>query len=259
MRYVCKVGSSSLTKDDGINKVFIKDLCRQVAFTKKESSEGLIVTSGAVASDPKKHRSKNLRASIGMGLLINDYISEFRKYNIEVSQILVTDRDVLGKTGFFWRILSTLGIGSQALVFKETCEEAFREKCIVPVVNANDPVDSKELKALEYCADNDRLSLLTAILIGADKLVIGFDKPGIIDRQGNILHIAKLSEKEKILSYAEGGSHCGHGKDGMRTKLEVCFEARQKGIDSYLAPTREPDFLLRILAGENNFGTQFVF
>lgn len=243
MKIGLKLGSSSVSNGNGeINQKIIESVSRQLVTLIKGGDAIFLVSSGAVASDPKKHRSKNLRSAIGQIRLMNHWTKEFNKFDIETSQHLLTDRDL---------------IGENRTITKRTILEAFDEK-VVPIINGNDPVDDKELRALEICADNDILFKSICLLIGADVALIGFSEAGLIGLDGKVIHLVRMDNFENILSCANGGSKLGFGKDGMATKIEVLCELAGYGITSVLAPSYEKDFIFRALDGEKNFGTRFL-
>jgi glutamate 5-kinase len=242
MRIGIKLGSSLLTDGRGnINENIILEVCRQVSELKRVGHEVFIVSSGAVASDPKKYRSSNLRSGIGQPKLMERYVRFFEIFKIEASQHLLTDREILGENK----------------VTRATLLEAFSEK-VVPIINGNDVVDNKELKALEVCADNDRLFQLVSILVKADIGIIGFSESGLLDKNQQVIHEVASDEVKKVLVHAKTGSKLGHGNDGMKTKIRTLVELSRHGTRAVLAPGKEKDFILRAAAGEKDFGTKFL-
>jgi glutamate 5-kinase len=243
MKIGIKLGSALLADSKGkIREELIAEVCRQVAQLVRKGHEVFIVTSGAVASDRKSKRSKNLRAGVGQPRIISRYIKYLEVYGIEVAQFLLTDQELTGT-------------GSKTT--KATLFEAFKEK-VVPVINANDPTNSVELKRLEVCADNDMLFKLVCQLVKADMVIIGFSEKGILDDSKKVLHEVRISELEKILKYAKGGNKLGHGNEGMATKIKVLGFLAEAGIKAILVPGKEKNFILRTVAGEKNFGTKFT-
>jgi glutamate 5-kinase len=238
-----KISSNIITDGNGkVHDEFILEICRQSAQLLRQGFNVFIVTSGAVASDWHKKRSKNLRSAVGQPIIMHRYSEFFSKYGVEAAQMLFVDKHLLGKEKIIPKIL---------------LQEAFKEK-VIPIINANDAVDDAELKALEYCADNDRLFNAVCDLISVDIVVIGFSEKGLLDNNGNVVYEVRENDREKIISYAKGGSKLGHGTDGMKTKLSVLCELAKKGMQVTLAPGKERDFILRAVAGEKNFGTKFV-
>ena len=224
-----------------INKEFILGVCQQISILIRGGHEVFLVSSGAVASDPHIHRSKNLRAIVGQPDLLKFYKEFFNIYKIESGQLLLTDEDLLKKD----------------FVLKRNLLEAFKEKIVI-VLNANDGVDDTELRALEKCADNDVLFEMACLLLEVNLAVIGFDKNGLLDPQGNLVPIVRKNKIELALNYANGGNDLGYGNEGMRTKIVVGGELADNGIKIILAPGGEHNFILRAVAGEKNFGTTFL-
>jgi glutamate 5-kinase len=244
LRVGIKIGSSLLTDGRGVIFIdFITHLCRQITDLIKTGHEVFLVTSGAVHSDPKKNRSMNLRAAVGMARLINLY-SLFLGYNrIEAAQMLLTN-DVF----------------RHPQVFKETMDQAFAEK-VLPVINYNDVIDNKELSQMNFSADNDNLFKQVCFLVRADAAIIGTKEKGIYDHLGNRISLVRQSDHSMIMKIAKGKSETGYG-DGMRTKAEVLFELSGKGIKTILVPGKEPNFILlalkRLNGEEVDIGTLFL-
>lgn len=243
MRIGIKLGSNLLASKAGkIDEKLILEVCRQVAHLQRNGHEVFIVSSGAVASDSNTRRSKNLRAGVGQIRLMNRYQKFFDVFKIEISQHLLTDREIIGKHN---------------LTAKNTLLEALAEK-IVPIINGNDVVDGKELKALEICADNDILFKSVCLMLKAELAIIGLGKKGLLDKKKRVVSEVRASQIGELLKYARGGSKLGHGKNGMKTKILVLAELAKNGVASTLSPGNEPDFILRSMKREKNFGTWFI-
>ncbi|KKT25632.1 MAG: Glutamate 5-kinase [Parcubacteria group bacterium GW2011_GWA2_43_9b] len=250
-----KVGSSLLTDDKGVSSEYIASLCRQIAELKSLGHRVFLVTSGAVASESFQGFSDNLRAAIGQVALMSEYRKFFEVFNLKAAQFLVNDADL--RRDKFSR--------KEPVGFL-TFMEVFSHKSVVPIINANDVTSYKELEALSVCADNDRLSKLICERLGTvDIMIIGMDEEGLRDESGNIMRQisprAQIHESidnlDLLLSFVNGCSEKGHGSDGMRTKISVAYRLAERGIKVVLAPGREKDFILRAVAGEENFGTTF--
>lgn len=229
-----KIGSKLIAPGEKIDERFIAVLCKQIALLVNQDYRVILVSSGAVASDPKTWRSKNLRASIGWPRLLSFYCDKFERLKIEVGQLLPTDVYLIEKPA----------------VLKRTASEGLRERRVVFVVNANDPMYDKEIKALEECADNDRLFKHFCLLVKADFAVIGFDQPGVWGPNGKIIHRVSQRRLKQTLGYAKN--------EEMKTKIRTLVELAAAGIPARLVPGREENFLRRALSGEANFGTSFI-
>ncbi len=239
-----KLGSSSLVNNGQINHQLINSVCAQVASLVQGGAGMFIVTSGAIASDQDRERSKNLRSAVGQVRIINEYRLALERSGIDCAQMLLTDEQLIDKKS------------SGARLIRKIMLEAFTVG-VVPIINANDVIDSEEIKALAQCADNDRLFKLMCLLVKADVAIIGFDQIGFMDLSGQVMHRIKVSEIEKVLQCAKGGSALGHGTDGMRTKILTLAELAQAHTQACLMPAKAQKFILRAVAQEENFGTRF--
>lgn len=245
--YGIKVGSGLVTNGDGkINQEFILSVCRQAAEIIRRGDMVFIFSSGAIASEPDITMSDNLRAIIGQPDVIGLYKNFFGIFKIKAGQLLITDADL--ERGVIQRVMT----------------EAFSRKVVV-VLNANDGTDDKEIEANQYCADND-VALNNVCLIpgiSVNGVVIGFDRPGVQDHDGNILRVVRENERKEILDYAVGKSPSGHGPNGGRTKFSVAGNLAANGIPTVLALGQEKDFILRAIeridgATKDDFGTLFL-
>lgn len=243
LRVGIKLGSALLADGKGnINTALLQKICQQAATLIKQGHEVFIVTSGAVASGHKEGRSKNLKSAVGQPRLMNIYSQHFSSFGVEVSQHLFTDRELLAK---------------DSAITKRTLLEAMAEG-IIPIINANDSVDSYELKKIRECADNDRLLALVSKLVETDMVIMGLADDGFRDDSGKIIRRVRSSEISKFFDYAKGGNSLGYGKNGMRTKIVMLGELASQGIVAVLSPGKEKDFILRSVAKESGFGTLFV-
>lgn len=259
MRIGIKVGSKLIT--DGKKKInwwFIFKLCWQISKLIKLGHEVFLVTSGAIRSDHDTDRSENLRAGVGQVRLIFLYALFFKVFfGINIAQILFTDNDLFNDIFDKNRKLTGRELVSKDSVLYKTLTEAFFKK-VVPILNYNDTVDDKEIKAFKECADNDNTAKWISMLLEADLCIIGFDKPGLLDKQGKVIYQIKQSEREFALSCAQGGNSLGHGAKGGEVKTQVCCDLAAAKIKTILVPGKEKNFILRAVAGENNFGTIFL-
>lgn len=244
-----KVGSNLLVDasngHEEVNHDFIFHLARQIAELRQQGHKILLITSGAVASDPATRRSKNLRAAVGQLRLMSAYSQCFREHGVkDVAQVLVTDHDL-----------------RHPEVFLATVFEAFDEG-VQLIVNANDPVNNQELRNMEKCEDNDRLTASAAAILKLDFVLFGIDKPGLMKGNGEVVRYVTLAECDTVLGYAKGGSRYGNGSEGMRTKLEQIFKLLRSNIGAMLLPAWEQDAFTKAVAAmpkrfNSDFGTIF--
>lgn len=236
-----KVGSKLFEGRDGVNRQFVATLCQQVASLMQSGYNPFVVSSGAVVCDQDETRSKNLRASIGWRRLSGLYGDYLEGMGIEAAPILVTDIDLKSR------------------VLDRTLKEAWiSKKPVLPIFNANDPVDDEETNQLEICADNDRLFKRLCLKIGTVKLaVIAFDQPGILHSSGHVVRTVRPSDMSMIMTCARDGDK-EKGRERMQTKINALARLARAGIYCKLVPGREHNFLLRAVNDETDFGTTFL-
>ena len=244
MKIGIKIGSNVLVGNGSVKKPLIKHICAQMAVLLGDGHQVFLVTSGAIASDSKTHRSENLRASVGQVGLMGLYGGYFAEFGYEVSQLLPTYHYLREEN-------------NESMVFMRIFKEGMDDKYVVPIINYNDSVDNREIDVLHGYRDNDNLFYAICCLVKTDMAIIGVDVEGVLDDRGKKVFTAALEEKDRILSYANGGNSAGYGKKGMITKMGVLYALAETGIYSVLAPGNEKNFILRAAAKEKDFGTIF--
>ena len=223
---VIKIGSSIITEENsGINKSFVKSIAGKINELKKYIDNIALVSSGAIAAGSQmmghKEKSgsiidKQVCAAIGQTRLIKHYEGEFKKYNINVAQILITKDDLSNRRRY---------------INARYCIRKLLELDIVPIINENDIVVVDELKYMETFGDNDNLASLIAGLIEADLLLILSDVNGLYDKNPLIYEDATILNDikyiDKSLFNIAGKSLSGIGTGGMKTKLIAARNALQ--------------------------------
>jgi len=253
-RIVVKLGTSLLTGgSDHLNQEVMSGLIAQVAQLHKQGLELLVVSSGAIAAGRYKlGLTKELRgipfkqvlASVGQSHLMNFYEQLFAQHNITVAQALLTRADLSDRAGY-------LNARNTLLALLE-----LRVLCIA---NENDVVAVDEIQEAKF-GDNDNLSAMVANLVDADLLLILTDTAGLYTADPNrdpgarlIPQVDKIdSEIERLAADTAGNLGIG----GMMTKLEAAKLATASGVTVIVADGREPDIILRLVAGEA-IGTRF--
>ncbi|WP_310384836.1 glutamate 5-kinase, partial [Roseateles sp.] len=121
---------------------------------------------------------------------------------------------------------------------------------VLPVINENDTVVNDEIKF----GDNDTLGALVANLIEADALIILTDQKGLYSadprRDPQARFIAEAVAGTPELEQMAGGAGSSLGRGGMITKVLAAKRAAGSGANTVIAWGREPDVLIRLLAGE---------
>jgi glutamate 5-kinase len=117
------------------------------------------------------------------------------------------------------------------------------------VINENDPVAVEELTV----GDNDRLSALVAVQLGAERLVLLTDIDGVYDADPRSNPQARrLAEIPAITAavLAAAGGAGARGRGGMRSKIEAARLACAAGVTTHICHAREPGVIDRVFAGE---------
>ncbi len=227
---VIKIGSSLLVdKNKKIRKKwlssFAKDIQRLINLKKKI----VIVSSGAIAMGCIKmnFNKKNLKldksqavASIGQIELMNLFSNTFSKFNLNISQILLTLEDT--------------EVRRRSLNAKRTLENLFNLG-FIPIVNENDTIATSEIKY----GDNDRLASRVAQITNADTLVLLSDVEGLYTKNPKKYKDAKLIKKVENLNEElkninfKGNNELGSG--GMNTKIEAAKICQLSGCNMIIA------------------------
>jgi len=253
-RLVVKLGTTLLTGGtDQLNEDIMSQLIAQVAQLHQRGTEILIVSSGAITSGRHKlglYRKlsgipfKQVLASVGQSRLMSVYEHLFDQHNITVAQALLTKNDLSDRSGY-------LNARNTLL--------ALLELGVICVVNENDVVAVDEIQEAKF-GDNDNLSALVANLIDADLLLMLGDVAGLYTADPHHYPDAQLiPQVERIDSQIErlaAGTSDNRGIGGMVTKIEAAKLATTSGITVVIADGREPDIILRLVAGEAA-GTRF--
>ncbi len=243
-RWVVKIGSALLTNDgQGLDLDAIGRWVDQIAALKQAGIEVVLVSSGSVAEGmtrlgwrERPHEIYKLQAAAAVGQmgLVQAYETNFKRHNTHTAQILLTHEDHANRKRYLnaqatLRTLLSLGV--------------------VPVVNENDTVVTKEIRF----GDNDTLGALVANLVEADALILLTDQKGLYTADPRYNAAAELisearAEDAALESMAGGGGKLGQG--GMATKVRAAKLAARSGAVTVIASGREPDVLLRIRAAE---------
>ena len=250
-RIVIKVGTSSLTYENGkLNLCSMERLVRVIADLKNSGKEIVLVSSAAIAvgqnrlglkSRPKETKEKQATAAVGQCDLMAMYSKLFHEYGWNVAQMLLT-RDCIDDRKRRENAMNTM--------------ECLLEMGAVPIINENDTVSVEEL----VFGDNDKLSAMVAAVCGADMLIILTDTEGLFDSDPRENSDAKLiSRVDKItdeIYEISGGAGTNRGTGGMRTKIEAAEYASNHGIDTIVMSGSRPSEIYKIFDGEKA-GTLF--
>ena len=257
-RIVVKVGTSTLTRDNGSLKLHTIDRLSQVlSDLKGMGHEVILVSSGAIGigtgklglpERPKELHLKQAVAAVGQCEMMHLYDKFFGEYGQTVGQILLTGDDVDHK--------------ERAAHLAATFEALLSIGCI-PVVNENDSVSAAEIETgkAKVLGDNDTLSAIVARFCKADLLVLLSDIDGLYEEDPHKNPEAKIisvvHEITDSLRECAGGAGTSLGTGGMITKLQAAEITLRAGIPMIIANGDDPEALYHIAAG-NYTGTLFI-
>lgn len=244
-RVVVKVGSAVLTNNSGLDKKVIDNLVRGIVWLRDSGREVILVSSGAVAAGKRKVcfepgrtltiKEKQALAAIGQSRLMHDYEEAFDAYGIDIAQILLTHSDLADRK----RYLNVRNTLFTLLDFG-----------VLPILNENDTVSTKELKF----SDNDNLGALLSNLIEADFFISLTDvnalysgNPFLVKSAKPVHVIARITPEIEAM--------CGHSKSalgtgGMLAKVRAAQMVAAGGGSSFIGSGKKDDILQRIFAGE---------
>jgi glutamate 5-kinase len=248
-RAVLKVGSSILAGAGGVNTRRIASLAREICALRAGGMQVMVVSSGAVASGigrlpatgrPPTVPQRQAAAAIGQIDLMALYEKCFRRYDVNVAQILLTHDDLANRKRY--------------LNARHTIETLLNAG-VVPIANENDTVATDELNF----GDNDNLSALIAGLVEADLLVLLSDVPGLYTRDprhhedAELLHVVDDSGRAESEFVTEGKGALGTG--GMASKIAAAMKASAAGIPTIIADGVRGGVLPKVFDADKTAGT----
>ncbi|MBQ8907020.1 MAG: glutamate 5-kinase [Clostridia bacterium] len=252
MRIVLKIGTSTLTHENGsLNIRTTELLCKVLSDLKNQGYEVILVSSGAIGmgvgklslrEKPQDIPTKQAAAAVGQCELMYTYDKMFAEYNHTIGQLLITGDD-FSHEDRHRNFVNTL--------------ERLLSFGVLPVINENDTVATAEIKV----GDNDTLSALVAKSVGADLLIILSDIEGLYTKDPHKDASARLIERvdaltPEIIALGEGaGTPLGTG--GMKTKLDAAAICMEAGCDMAIVNGKKPTLLYDLLEGKS-VGTLFL-
>ena len=251
MRVVVKVGTSTLAHATGcLNIRRVERLCRVLSDLKNSGHEVILVSSGAIGMGvgklslkerPTDIPTKQAAAAVGQCELMYTYDKLFLDYHHTVAQILLTGSDFRHDDRY--------------RNFQNTMRRLLELK-VLPIINENDTIATEEIKV----GDNDTLSAMVAVSIGADRLVLLSDIDGLYtndphkDKNATLIpEVTELTDEIRALGGGEGSSL---GTGGMRTKLHAAEICMQAGCEMVILNGEEPSLLYDLFDGRQ-VGTRF--
>ena len=257
-RVVVKVGTSLLTKDGCVlDRAFMERLVAQLVAVRHAGWQVVLVTSGAIAAgrsrlpldqEQKDIPSKQVLASVGQPLLMQEYEKLFAPADVIVAQALLTKHDLCHRIGYRNARNTLL---------------ALLKRGMLPVVNENDVVAVDELPHGERFGDNDTLSAMVANVVQADLLLILSDIAGLYTadphKDSRAILVPEVAHIDDDIERMARGTSSQHGTGGMLTKLDAARIATASGVTVWITHGQQPDIVPRLLASghEHIIGTRF--
>jgi glutamate 5-kinase len=245
-RVVVKIGSSLFATDKCLlDTGLVNRIAKQISDLIKQGREVVVVSSGAIALGmsilkltrrPKKLAQLQAAAAIGQHELMHVYKLALNKYGLNCAQLLLTWDDFLG---------------TRYANAKHTLNTLLKLKC-VPIINENDSVATEEIKL----GDNDRLSALVSILVGADLLIILSDVDGLLGKDKKVIRrVDKITGEIKSLACPTNGRTC---VGGMVTKIEAARIAVEGGVPCVIASGHKDKIVSQLTVNPFSQGTIFL-
>ncbi len=251
---VIKIGTNSMMRNEfQVDRNFMDDLARQVRDLMDRGKQVILVSSGAIGLglgamgvQPKPYEIpiRQAAASVGQGMLMREWRESFDRVGLRVAQILLTYE-------FYSDRETYLNLRNNIYTLMEYG--------VVPIINENDAVCTKEIEAV--FGDNDTLSAMVASKIESDLLIILSDIDGLCDRNPRLCKDAKLIPLvESITPEIErmaGDPTDTKGVGGMRTKIQAAKICCMSGCMMIIANHSIDGVVTGVVDGEE-IGTLFL-
>lgn len=226
-RMVIKIGSSLLVNPENltVRYSFIHGLLSDIADLRSKGWDVILASSGSVALGLKMIKKapqeagvldKQAAAACGQPILLNAYKQLAMEHGLDIAQVLVTIYDMEDRRSF----LNT----------RNTMLHLF-ENNILPILNENDTVATKELKV----GDNDRLAAKAAQMVQADYLVLLTNVDGLYTDNPDLPESTLIRAVEDVSQYLEVTSDTSAlGSGGMFTKMQAANMAQNAGCTTII-------------------------
>jgi len=234
-RILIKIGTGAITKNHKLNTYWIGKKAEEISELIHSGKKVLIISSGAVGAGieveklkkrPKDVLKLQLLSGKGQPRLMQVYESKFKKFGIDIAQILLTHHNFLTKE----EVKNLLDV-----------VEAYFETKTVPIINTNDIITKEELMNGSFIkfSDNDELAALVAKTLKMDLLLILTNVDGLYSGYNEKIKEPRLIETvneitDEILEISKmGKSSLGLG--GMYSKVKTAQEVARYKIATIIS------------------------
>lgn len=247
-RVVLKVGGSNVSDGEIIKTKQIAKLADLIQ-SLRTTYDVILVSSGAtptghtrIKMDKRSMPNKQALASIGQPLLMQIYRNEFKAFDIEVAQVLLTKYNFDSQT---------------QIQHAKDCIDTLLAHAVLPIINENDSTSVSE-----FIGDNDRLGAYVAHSFDAKILVILSDIDGYYDDNPNknpsakiLPHITSIDSKDL---HAPQSPNAEFATGGIVTKLIAAQYLLERGKPMFLSNGRALEITKEfLLNGVQRSGTLF--
>ncbi len=253
-KIVIKLGTTSISREDGsLNTEIMEKVASQVSELHSAGKQVILVSSGSIGIGieilnlncrPKEIPVRQAAAAVGQGVLMQHWMDAFRKYDLNVAQILLTYDSFTNRLTY----LNLRNSISTLLSYG-----------VIPIINENDPICVHEIEAT--LGDNDKLSAMVASKTEADLLILLTDIDGLFNknpkRHDDAVLLNTVEEITPTIESYGGSPTSMKGVGGMRTKIAAAKICNMAGCYMVIANSSVDNSITRILAGET-IGTLFL-
>lgn len=257
-RYVVKVGNEVLVDTNGIfREDRLESILKQIVIVRQQSHmQCVLVCSGAIPlgrktlnrtrSEHETTAEKQQFASVGQPKLMSLCGRILASVNGEPAQIMTNHSGLNNGRGA--SLSGTLqGLWQQTNPF------------VLPIANANDPMDPDELD--QTTGGNNKLASALTTLIKADDLVIMTKFKGLLtlsDGSDSLIPNVSAGDMRWQTEATHMDSRSNNGKQNFTQKCRVAQECAQRGITGHIVSGLEGGMLQRIFIKKENPGTRFT-
>ncbi|MBL7055463.1 hypothetical protein ISS07_00965 [Candidatus Woesearchaeota archaeon] len=252
--FLIKVGTNVLTDaNKEIDVLRIDDIANQAARLHKQDKKVVIVSSGAigigksVSPDYTVHMEETLGmdqglAAIGQARLMSHYCEQLEKHGIAGAQMLLTYDQLRNK--------------ERLENFKKAVNWTYQLGGL-PILNENDVVATEEIEQKNGMrfGDNDQLSVMAAIPLGIEVIIMLTEKDGFL-REGNGEKFHVVDNPNYMWDHVSE-EKSSMGKGGPKSKLKATKEALENGMYVIHLGGKQESGIDRMLSGEP-LGTLFL-